>query len=75
MTHHTSVRFMSVYPALLLSYTCRAGSVPERSTILMRGVSAEQSQSTEREGEWSGARSAMANDNIQQLSTKDPEHT
>lgn len=54
-----------------------AGSAPQpvHTTMLMRGVSGEQSQSIERRGEWSWTRSATGNGNIQQLSTKGTEHT
>lgn len=54
-----------------------AGSAlqPVHTTMLMRGVSGKQSQSTERRGEWSWTRSAVGNDNIQRLSTKGPEQT
>ncbi len=54
-----------------------AGSVlqPVHTTMLMRGVSGEQSQGTERRGEWSWTRSAMGNGNIQQLSTKGTDRT
>lgn len=64
MTHHASVRFMSVYPALLLYLAAGSALQPVHTTMLMRGVSSEQSQSTERRGEWSWTRSAMGNDNI-----------
>ena len=74
MTHQASVRFMSVYPALLsLIY------LPGRVCAWTQHNADERIQrwaiTEHREGEWSGARSATANDNIQQLSTKDPEHT
>lgn len=49
MTHHTSDRFMSVYPAMLLSYAWQPGQCSSLYTpqMLMRGVSSEQSQCTE----------------------------
>ena len=59
----------------LIYLSAGAALLQAHTTMLMRGVSGEQSQSRERRGEWSWTRSAVGNDHIQQLSTEGPEHT
>lgn len=69
--HHASVRFMSVYPALLLSFTWRprlcSGPVRNHDADEKESVvSNPRAQSEGGERRWTHTHSAMGNDNLKQ---------